>query len=159
MWRCHITTRRIESHAQGYGEPPVSQSLQAKDRDRQSSDSPSWILLPTYDKRERERDVRVLDPKGLVGKYLGTQDLDTHKCTQFIMRVSKMQILIQKWSLWVTLKSMLWNINSRKERVWLLGKMARSSQGNNMRRTNKSITRTKSWTNKKISRSMSMNSS
>jgi hypothetical protein len=27
--------------------------------------------------RERERDVRVLDLKGLVGKYLGTQDLDT----------------------------------------------------------------------------------
>jgi hypothetical protein len=27
--------------------------------------------------RERERDVRVLDPKGLVGKYLGTQDLHT----------------------------------------------------------------------------------
>jgi hypothetical protein len=25
----------------------------------------------------RERDVRVLDPKGLVDKYLGTQDLDT----------------------------------------------------------------------------------
>jgi hypothetical protein len=29
--------------------------------------------------RERERDVRVLDPKGLVNEYLGTQDLDTHK--------------------------------------------------------------------------------
>jgi hypothetical protein len=27
--------------------------------------------------RERERDVRALDPKELVGKYLGTQDLDT----------------------------------------------------------------------------------
>jgi hypothetical protein len=27
--------------------------------------------------RERERDVQVLDPKGLVNKYLGTQDLDT----------------------------------------------------------------------------------
>jgi hypothetical protein len=40
--------------------------------------------------RERERDVWVLDPKGLVGKYLRTQDLDTHKCTQLIMRVSKM---------------------------------------------------------------------
>jgi hypothetical protein len=25
----------------------------------------------------RERDVQVLDPKGLVGEYLGTQDLDT----------------------------------------------------------------------------------
>jgi hypothetical protein len=25
----------------------------------------------------RERDIRVLDPKGLVDKYLGTQDLDT----------------------------------------------------------------------------------
>jgi hypothetical protein len=35
------------------------------------------VLLPTYDKRERERDVQVLDPKGLVDKYLGTQDLDT----------------------------------------------------------------------------------
>jgi hypothetical protein len=30
-------------------------------------------------KRERERDVQVLDPKGLVNEYLGTQDLDTHK--------------------------------------------------------------------------------
>jgi hypothetical protein len=27
--------------------------------------------------RERERDVQVMDPKGLVDKYLGTQDLDT----------------------------------------------------------------------------------
>jgi hypothetical protein len=26
----------IDDHEQGYGEPPVSQSLQAKDRDRQS---------------------------------------------------------------------------------------------------------------------------
>jgi hypothetical protein len=42
------------------------------------------------------RDVRVMDPKGLIGKYLGTQDLDTHKCTQLIMRVSKMQNLVQK---------------------------------------------------------------
>jgi hypothetical protein len=39
----------------------------------------------------RERDVRVLNPKGLVGTYLGTQDLATHKCTQLIMRVSKIQ--------------------------------------------------------------------
>jgi hypothetical protein len=67
----------IEGHEQGYGKPPISQSLQAKDQDRQSSCSPSRALLPTYDKRERERDVRVLDLKGLVGKYLGTQDLDT----------------------------------------------------------------------------------
>jgi hypothetical protein len=42
------------------------------------------------------RDVRVMDPKGLIGKYLGTQDLDTHKCTQLIMRVSKMQNLVRK---------------------------------------------------------------
>jgi hypothetical protein len=55
----------------------VSQSLQAKDRDHQISCSPSQSLLPTYDKRERERDVQVLDYKGLVNKYLGTQDLDT----------------------------------------------------------------------------------
>jgi hypothetical protein len=27
--------------------------------------------------RERERDVQVLDPNGLVDKYLGIQDLDT----------------------------------------------------------------------------------
>jgi hypothetical protein len=27
--------------------------------------------------RERERDVQVLDPKGLVGEYLGTQYVDT----------------------------------------------------------------------------------
>jgi hypothetical protein len=30
-----------------------------------------------YMTRERERDVQVLDPKGLVDKYLGIQDLDT----------------------------------------------------------------------------------
>jgi hypothetical protein len=53
----------------------MSQSLQAKDRDHQSSCSPSQILLPAYNKRER--DVQVLDPNGLVDKYLGTQDLDT----------------------------------------------------------------------------------
>jgi hypothetical protein len=27
--------------------------------------------------RERERDVQVMDPKGIVGEYLGTQDVDT----------------------------------------------------------------------------------
>jgi hypothetical protein len=43
---------------------------------------------------KRERDARVLNPKGLVDKYLGTQDLDTHKCTQLIMRVSNMQNLV-----------------------------------------------------------------
>jgi hypothetical protein len=53
----------------------MSQSLQAKYRDHQSLYSPSQILLSTYDKRER--DVQVLDPKGLVDKYLETQDLDT----------------------------------------------------------------------------------
>jgi hypothetical protein len=31
--------------------------------------------LPSY--MLEERNVRVLDPKGLVGKYLGTHDLDT----------------------------------------------------------------------------------
>jgi hypothetical protein len=46
--------------------------------------------------RERERYVQVLDPKGLVSKYYGTQDLDTHKCTQLIMRISKIQNLVQK---------------------------------------------------------------
>jgi hypothetical protein len=39
------------------------------------------VLLPKasflHMTRERERDVQVLDPKGLVNKYLGTQDLDT----------------------------------------------------------------------------------
>jgi hypothetical protein len=44
----------------------------------------------------RERDVQVLDPNGLVSKYLGAQDLDIHKCTQLIMRVSKMQNLVRK---------------------------------------------------------------
>jgi hypothetical protein len=39
-----------------------------------SSYSPSQNLHPTCDKRER--DVRGLDLKGLVGKYLGTQDLN-----------------------------------------------------------------------------------
>jgi hypothetical protein len=84
----------IDSHKQGYGEPAVSQSLYAKDQDRQSSCSTSQNLHPTCDKKER--DDRVLNPKGLVGKYLGTQDLDTHKCTQLIMRVSRMQNLVRK---------------------------------------------------------------
>jgi hypothetical protein len=50
-----VTLRRIKLHEQAYGEPSVSQLLQAKDQDHQSSCSPSQILLPTYDKRERER--------------------------------------------------------------------------------------------------------
>jgi hypothetical protein len=41
----------------------------------ESSCSPSQNPLPIYDKLER--DVQVLDPKGLIGKYLETQDLDT----------------------------------------------------------------------------------
>jgi hypothetical protein len=53
----------------------VSQSLQAKDRDHQSSCSPSQSLHPACQKRERG--VQVLDTKGLVGEYLGTQDVDT----------------------------------------------------------------------------------
>jgi predicted nucleotidyltransferase len=40
------------------------------------------VLLPKssflHMTRDRERDVQVLDPKGLVNEYLGTQDLDTH---------------------------------------------------------------------------------
>jgi hypothetical protein len=72
-----VTLRRIKCHEQAYREPSVSQSLQAKDRDHQSSCSPSQSLHPTCEKRERERDVQVLYPKGLVDRYLGTQNLDT----------------------------------------------------------------------------------
>jgi hypothetical protein len=51
----------------------VSQSLQVKDRDYQSSCSPSESsFLHTTG---GERDVQVLDLKGLVDKYLGTHDL------------------------------------------------------------------------------------
>jgi hypothetical protein len=59
---------------------------------------PKTFILHVIREREREteRDVQVLEPKGLVSKYLGTQDMDTHKCTQLIMRVSKMQNLVQK---------------------------------------------------------------
>jgi hypothetical protein len=45
----HYNTRIDEK---GYGEPSISQSLQAKDRDRQSSCSPSHNLHPTCEKRE-----------------------------------------------------------------------------------------------------------
>jgi hypothetical protein len=59
----------------------VSQSLQAKDQDHQSSCSPSQSLHPACEERERERererDIQVFDPEGLVDKYLGTQNLDT----------------------------------------------------------------------------------
>jgi hypothetical protein len=72
----------------------VSQSLQAKDRDHQISCSPSQGLHPACEKGERG--VQVLDPKGLVDKYLGTQNLDTTQYTQLIMRVSKMQNLVRK---------------------------------------------------------------
>jgi hypothetical protein len=47
-----VTLRRIERHEQAYGEPSVSQSLQAKDRYHQSSYSPSQSLHPTCEKRE-----------------------------------------------------------------------------------------------------------
>jgi hypothetical protein len=40
---------------------------------------PNASILHMTRERERERDVQVLDPKGLVNEYLGTQDLDTHK--------------------------------------------------------------------------------
>jgi hypothetical protein len=38
---------------------------------------PKFSFLYITRERERERDVRVLNPKGLVGKYLVIQDLDT----------------------------------------------------------------------------------
>jgi hypothetical protein len=37
---------------------------------------PKSSFLHMTRERERERDVQVLDPKGLVDKYLGTQDFD-----------------------------------------------------------------------------------
>jgi hypothetical protein len=52
----------MERHEQVSGEPSVSQSLQAKDRDHQGSCSPSQSLYPACEKRERG--VQVLDPKG-----------------------------------------------------------------------------------------------
>jgi hypothetical protein len=39
----------------------------------------SIITPPSYIGQEREREIQVLDPKGLVNEYVGTQDLDTHK--------------------------------------------------------------------------------
>jgi hypothetical protein len=48
-----VTLRRIERHEQAYGEQCVSQSLQAKDRDHQSSCSPSQSFHPACEKRER----------------------------------------------------------------------------------------------------------
>jgi hypothetical protein len=41
----------------------------------------SHVLYPksSFLHMTRERDVQVLDPKGLVNEYLGTQDLHTHK--------------------------------------------------------------------------------
>jgi hypothetical protein len=82
----------IVDHEQGYGEPHVSQSLQAKTKTKIIK---AHVLHPKTSNLHviRDRDVRVLDLKGLVDK-VGTQDLDTHKCTQLIMRVSKMQNLV-----------------------------------------------------------------
>jgi hypothetical protein len=37
----------------------------------------SFLHMTRERERERERDVQVLDSKGLVNKYLETQDLDT----------------------------------------------------------------------------------
>jgi hypothetical protein len=69
-----VTLCRIERHEQAYGEPSVSQSLQAK-----TEIIKSHVLLPKASilHVKRGREVRVLDPKRLVNKYLGTQDLDT----------------------------------------------------------------------------------
>jgi hypothetical protein len=44
---------------------------------------------------KRERCSSLVSQR-VSGKYLGTQDLNIHKCTQLIMRVSKMQDLVQK---------------------------------------------------------------
>jgi flagellar biosynthesis GTPase FlhF len=80
VWECShisedVTICRIKRHEQAYGEPSVSQSLQAKDWDHQSSCSPFQSLHLTCEKRERG--VQVLNSKGLVGEYLRTQDVDT----------------------------------------------------------------------------------
>jgi hypothetical protein len=40
--------------------------------------------------RERERDVRVLDPEGLAVSIWEPKPWIQHKCTQLIMRISKM---------------------------------------------------------------------
>jgi hypothetical protein len=65
----------------------------------------------------RERDVQVLNPKGLAGRYLGTQDLDTHKCTQLIMRVSKIQKCGLKMNFESPLEACHDVLARRKERV------------------------------------------
>jgi hypothetical protein len=49
-----VTPHRIEHHEQAYGEPYVSQSLQAKDRDHQNSCSPSQSIHPACEKWERD---------------------------------------------------------------------------------------------------------
>jgi hypothetical protein len=46
--------------------------------------------------RERDGDVQVLDLKGLVNEYLEPNTWIQYKCTQLIMRVSKIQNLVQK---------------------------------------------------------------
>jgi hypothetical protein len=56
------------------------------------------------------------------------------------------------------LRNMSLNIDSRKRMSAIIRKMTRISQENSMRRTNRSIIRTKLWTNKRNSKSMSMNS-
>jgi hypothetical protein len=46
--------------------------------------------------RERDGDVQVLDLKGLVNEYLEPNTWIQYKCTQLILRVSKMQNLVRK---------------------------------------------------------------
>jgi hypothetical protein len=69
---------------------------------------------PSYIWQERERDVRVVDPKGLVDKYLGTQDLDTHKALNLSWGLARCKIWFIKRSHWVPLRSMSWDISSKK---------------------------------------------
>jgi hypothetical protein len=67
------------------------------------------------------------------------------------MRVSKMQNLVHKKKPLSPPKkhAVRYKLEERSEAI--IRKLMRS-QGDNMRRTNKSITKTKSWTNKGISR-------
>jgi hypothetical protein len=51
------------------------------------------ILNPlSYIWQGRERDVQLLDSKGLVNEYLGTQDLDTHKALNLSWGLARYKI-------------------------------------------------------------------
>jgi hypothetical protein len=87
-----VNIRRVYENAHSISEDAILQYRESKSMNKDMENHPylnhskqktkiinTLVLYPesSFLHMTRERDVRVLDPKGLLDKYLGTQDLDT----------------------------------------------------------------------------------